>query len=73
MPKNAKYYWCSPNIERALTISELETSAFDLKLEGKTYNSVLEAKAKAIEQADLKDLIFIGGSTFVVAEALGAN
>ena len=73
LPKNAKYYWCSPKIERALTISELETNAFDLKLRGKTHASVLEAKAKAIEQADLKDLIFIGGSTFVVAEALGTN
>jgi len=35
-----------------------------------TYPSVLEAKLKAIEQADQKDLIFIGGSTFVVAEIL---
>tara|TARA_B100000401_G_scaffold427949_1_gene360029 strand:- start:2513 stop:3727 length:1215 start_codon:yes stop_codon:yes gene_type:complete len=70
LPKNAKYYWCSPKIERALTTKELEANAFDLKLEGKTYDSVLEAKENAIKSGGKNDLVFIGGSTFVVAEAL---
>jgi len=70
LPKNAKYYWCSPKIERALKLKELEASAFDLKLQGKSYKSVFEAKEKAIQYAGENDLIFIGGSTFVVAEAL---
>ena len=70
LPKNAKYYWCSPKIERALTTKELETNAFDLKLKGKTYDSVLEAKENAIKSGGKNDLVFIGGSTFVVAEAL---
>lgn len=70
LPKKAKYYWCSPNNERALDIKKLTSEALKLKLNGECFKSVLEAKAKAIEQADCEDLIFIGGSTFVVAEIL---
>ena len=73
LPKNAKYYWCSPKTERALATNELEARAFDLRLKGKTHASVLEAKEDAIKSGGKNDLVFIGGSTFVVAEALEEN
>ncbi|RNL54444.1 bifunctional folylpolyglutamate synthase/dihydrofolate synthase [Pedobacter jejuensis] len=70
LPKKATYYFCKPDIERGLEAEELlkQAEVFDLK--GITYNSVVDAKNAAIEKAQQNDLIFIGGSTFVVAEAL---
>lgn len=70
LPKKARYYWCSPKIERALTTKELKATAYNLKLKGESYSSVLTAKENAIKSGGKNDLIFIGGSTFVVAEAL---
>lgn len=67
-PKNATYYFCKPAIPRGLdaAILQVEASAYGLK--GAVYNSVSEAYQKAVVQAGIKDVIYIGGSTFVVAE-----
>ncbi|PWS26079.1 dihydrofolate synthase [Pedobacter yonginense] len=70
LPKDAKYYFCKPDLERGLDAKDLQEQAKALGLQGKTFNSVAEAKSKAIELASMDDLIFIGGSTFVVAESL---
>lgn len=70
MPKNATYYFCKPDLERGLKADELKKQAAAYHLHGKSYASVAEAKEKAIQSADPKDLVFIGGSTFVVAEAI---
>jgi dihydrofolate synthase/folylpolyglutamate synthase len=70
MPKNATYYFCKPDLERGLAADELKEQAATFNLNGNSYASVAEAKEKAIQSADPKDLIFIGGSTFVVAEAI---
>jgi len=70
MPKHATYYFCKPDLERGLTASELAAQAAEFNLKGNTYSSVAEAKATAIQSAGVKDLVYIGGSTFVVAEAL---
>lgn len=70
MPKNATYYFCKPNLERGLAADTLKEQAVAFGLKGNSYTSVLEAKATAIQVADPKDLVFIGGSTFVVAEAI---
>jgi dihydrofolate synthase/folylpolyglutamate synthase len=70
LPQNAKYYWCSPNNERALDTKKLASEALNINLKGECFTSVLEAKEKAIQQAKREDLIFIGGSTFVVAEII---
>lgn len=69
-PKRATYYFCCPNVPRGKEVQELkrEAEAFDLK--GKAYPSVRDALDKAKINAGVKDLIFIGGSTFVVAEIL---
>lgn len=70
LPKNAIYYFCQPNLERALTSIELCNQAKEFNLKGKTFSTVADAYANAKLNAKEKDLIFIGGSTFVVAEIL---
>jgi dihydrofolate synthase/folylpolyglutamate synthase len=70
LPKNAIYYFCQPNLERALTSKELSTQAKEFGLKGKTFSTVAEAYASAKLNAKAADLIFVGGSTFVVAEIL---
>ena len=67
-PKEATYYFCKPNIPRGLDVVILEKKASEFGLKGNTYNSVSEAYFSALKQASEKDFIFIGGSTFVVAE-----
>jgi len=69
-PKNAIYYFCKPNIPRGLEASILEKKANQFGLTGKTYHSVSEAYKQAQESAAANDFIYIGGSTFVVAEIL---
>jgi dihydrofolate synthase/folylpolyglutamate synthase len=70
LPKKATYYFVKADIPRALPAEELAAKAGKHKLMGKTYPTV-EAGLKAAKKAALKsDLIFIGGSTFVVGDAL---
>jgi len=68
LPKKAKYYFCKPNIPRGLGAKELEQEAIRQGLEGAVYTSVANAYNQALKNADSGDLIYIGGSTFVVAE-----
>ena len=70
MPQNAIYYFAKPDLERGLPADELKAQAAEFGLLGDAYPTVAMAKASAREAATVKDLIFIGGSTFVVAEAL---
>jgi dihydrofolate synthase/folylpolyglutamate synthase len=69
LPKNAKYYLCSPNISRAFSVSELAVffSDFDEVL---MYNSCSQAYTDALSAAARADLIFVGGSNFVVSEII---
>jgi len=69
-PKNAQYYFCRPNIPRGLDATLLHQKSQSYGLHGDTYNSVSEAYADARKNATLSDFIYIGGSTFVVAEIL---
>lgn len=69
-PKNAIYYFCSPNILRGLDATILEQKTAEFGLKGKVYNSVSEAYQIALQTAAKSDFIYIGGSTFVVAEIL---
>ncbi|MFI1745292.1 bifunctional folylpolyglutamate synthase/dihydrofolate synthase [Thalassobellus sediminis] len=70
LPKKATYYFCKPNISRGLNANELKTVLTGFGLKGKAYNSVNEAYKTALEKASLNDFVFIGGSTFVVAEII---
>lgn len=67
-PKNAIYFFCSPKIERGLDANELKEKASLFSLHGESYSSVKEAFKFAKSQASKEDIIYIGGSTFVVAE-----
>ena len=69
-PKNAIYYFCKPNIPRGLEADILHKKASSFGLKGKIYNSVSDAYAKAKQNAQPSDFIYVGGSTFVVAEIL---
>ncbi len=70
LPKNAVYYFTKASIARALSEDILKEMAEKNGLHGKSYPSVPEAFEAAKEDASTEDLIFIGGSTFVVAEVL---
>ena len=67
-PKNAIYYFCKPNLSRGLDAQILADKARDFGLLGKVYNSVSEAYKTAVSIAKKDDFIYVGGSTFVVAE-----
>ena len=69
-PPNAIYYFCKPNIPRGLDAIILQEKAATFNLNGKAYNSVSESYAKALQNASKTDFVYIGGSTFVVAEIL---
>ncbi|MEM0543864.1 folylpolyglutamate synthase/dihydrofolate synthase family protein [Flavobacterium sp. j3] len=69
-PKTAIYYFCKPNIPRGLDAAIVSKKAAEFHLIGAIYNSVSIAYQKAKENAAPNDLIYIGGSTFVVAEIL---
>jgi dihydrofolate synthase/folylpolyglutamate synthase len=67
-PTEAKYIFCQPSIHRALAADELAKRAEQFNLSGEVIPSVNGAIERARELADKDDLIFIGGSTFVVAD-----
>lgn len=67
-PKNAIYYFCKPNIPRGLDATILQKQALEFDLTGNTYDSVSEAYDESRNNATKNDFIFVGGSTFVVAE-----
>jgi len=69
-PTNATYYFAKANIPRGLDASALQTVAKEFQLIGKSYTSVNKAFAAARKKAQPEDLIFVGGSIFVVAEVL---
>ncbi|WP_343534153.1 folylpolyglutamate synthase/dihydrofolate synthase family protein [Pedobacter sp.] len=70
LPQNASYYFCQPELERALPAQELAEQGANFNLKGQVFNSVATALAAARLKAQPKDLIFVGGSTFVVAEII---
>ena len=70
LPKDAKYYFCKPNIQRGLSADDLQREAKKHQLLGNNFDSVDNAIYRAKENQKEEDILFIGGSTFVVAEAL---
>ncbi len=69
-PKEAIYYFCRPEIPRGLNAEKLQQEAKQFGLKGASHSSVHEAYKNALNKAGKNDLIFVGGSTFVVAEVL---
>ena len=69
-PKNAQYYFSKPSILRGLDEKIVQEKAAEFGLIGTAYNSISEAYKAAQKEASKKDFIYIGGSTFTVAEVL---
>ncbi len=70
LPRDAIYYFTKASIPRALDEKQLLKMAAFFKLEGSSYPTVADALEAARKNATAEDLIFVGGSTFVVAEAI---
>jgi dihydrofolate synthase/folylpolyglutamate synthase len=70
LPKHANYFFCAPDMPRAKPAEELQQEALAFGLKGEAFASVKSALIAAKYQAKTQDLIFIGGSTFVVAEVV---
>ncbi len=68
LPKKAEYYFCQPAIPRAMDHKELKSKAFSAGINGKSFPTVKKALYTARKNAAKNDLVFVGGSTFVVAE-----
>jgi len=67
-PKKAHYYFCRPDSSRGLATEILQQTAKKYNLIGEKYSSVVEAFSTAKKNASQNDFIYVGGSTFVVAE-----
>ena len=70
LPHSCEYYFCKADIPRGLDAKILAEKAFDLGLRGKVYNSVRDAYLSALNDAHFDDVVFIGGSNFIVAEVV---
>ncbi len=70
MPRNAVYYFCKANVRRAMDSHELQDMAKKHQLYGEAYANVEEAYNAAIAESDPEDFVYIGGSSFVVADLL---
>ena len=70
MPKNAVYYFTQASVDRALDVNTLAESASKHELKGNNYSTVQLALEAAKENANENDFIFIGGSSFIVADVL---
>ncbi len=69
-PKDASYYFCKPSVPRGLNATILKDKALKFNLKGQVFPSVLEAYHATLKQAMISDVIYVGGSTFVVSEVL---
>jgi len=70
LPKDARYYFCKADIARAMNAEELKQQAAKHQLKGEVFTSVYKAVQQAKKETKTEDLIFVGGSTFVVAEVI---
>ncbi|SFN89202.1 dihydrofolate synthase / folylpolyglutamate synthase [Bizionia echini] len=70
LPKKATYYFCRPNVPRGLDENSLKDTFLEQGFTGSAYHSVNDALMVAKKAAQENDVIYIGGSTFVVAEII---
>lgn len=70
LPQKATYYFCKADIPRGLDAHILQSEAAKYHLKGEVYTSIAQALKTAKQHASKKDLIFVGGSTFTVAEVI---
>lgn len=72
MPKDATYYFCQASVKRALPHEEIKTKAAEFGLRGESFLSVAEAYEAALKEAKREDFVYVGGSSFVVADLLSS-
>ncbi len=70
LPRDAVYYFTQAETHRAIPVEQLAAKAYSEGLKGKVYKSVKEAFNASIKEASPKDFIFVGGSSYVVADFL---
>ena len=70
LPQNAQYYWTQPSCQRAFPVEKVAQLGRENHLHGKAFPTVNEAYQAAMHDADAQDFIFIGGSSYVVADLL---
>jgi dihydrofolate synthase/folylpolyglutamate synthase len=70
LPLKYEYYWCEANNPRALNASYLDKLAKNRGLQGQSYDSVSKAYNQALSELKDDEMIFVGGSVFVVAEVI---
>ncbi|MFV8282008.1 bifunctional folylpolyglutamate synthase/dihydrofolate synthase [Christiangramia marina] len=69
-PKDANFYFAKPDVPRGMPAEILQEESLKFGLNGSAYSSISEAYVTARKRAGIKDLIYIGGSNFTVAEVL---
>ena len=70
LENRVKYYWTQPSTKRAIPVEKLSELALKLGLHGEAYLSVKEAYNAALKNAEKDDFVFVGGSSYVVADLL---
>ena len=70
LKNGVKYYWTQPSTKRAIPVEKLRDFALEYDLHGNVYHSVKEAYKAATENAENDDFVFVGGSSYVVADLL---
>ena len=70
LPDDAIYYWTQPSTHRAFPVENVAETADDYDLRGKIFPTVHEAYQASLQDADEQDFIFVGGSSYVVADLL---
>jgi dihydrofolate synthase/folylpolyglutamate synthase len=70
LPKNAIYYFTQASVQRALPADKVKELAIPFGLKGEAYPDVKTALASAQKDAETDDFIFVGGSSFIVADLL---
>ena len=72
MPKDATYYFCQASVKRAMPSQQLKSLAESHGLKGNAFANVLDAYSSARKIASQNDFIYIGGSSFVVADLIAS-
>lgn len=72
LPRQAVYYFTQASVKRAMPVHDLQALAANHGLDGRCYDSVETALRQAREEAGANDYIFVGGSSFIVADLLTA-
>ena len=70
LPKDAIYYWTQATTKRAIKVEKIANLGASLGLHGDMYHSVCKAFKAALADASDEDFIFVGGSSYIVADFL---